>query len=311
MHIAIFPRLTATAALLLFCCSVSLAEETTQARSGQDKVRVAAVQVCGYDKTDPPRADYDPTDVLLPYIERAAKDGADLVVFPEYILGFIDIPGPETKKLAATAKEHNLYVIVGGWEKRGEEFANAALIFDRQGRIAGRYYKTHAAVDKWEGDPPWSKPPQGKNRDWLLANDPEWIMQRGEALPVFDFDFGKVGILTCYDGRFPESFRVLSLKGAEIIVWINGRTSSVEDFLVKSVMFHSHVAMVCTNQAYGSGTMIGNPPVEITAQCPDRQEAYIVADIDLANVRKLRHYSRNFQQRRPDLYGELVKPLGE
>ena len=43
-------------------------------------------------------------------------------------------------------------------------------------------------------------------------------MERGTDLPVFDFDFGRVGILTCYDGWFPESFRSLSLKGAELIV---------------------------------------------------------------------------------------------
>ena len=52
-------------------------------------------------------------------------------------------------------------------------------------------------------------------------------MQRGEDLPVFDLDFGRVGILTCYDGWFPESFRALSLKGAELIVWVNGRRASL------------------------------------------------------------------------------------
>jgi len=50
-----------------------------------------------------------------------------------------------------------------------------------------------------------------------------WVMKRGDDFPVFDLDFGRVGILTCYDGWFPETFRILSLKGAEILVWINGR----------------------------------------------------------------------------------------
>ena len=104
-------------------------------------------------------------------------------------------------------------------------------------------------------------------------------------LPVFDFDFGKVGIMTCYDGWFPEPARILSLRGAELIVWINGRGGSVEDFIMKSTMFQSHVAMIAANQAYGSGTMIGDWPTRIIARCPDKTEAYITGMIDLARIR--------------------------
>jgi N-carbamoylputrescine amidase len=137
-------------------------------------------------------------------------------------------------------------------------------------------------------------------------------MEKGKDLPVFDLDFGKVGILTCYDGWFPEPARVLSLKGAELIFWINGRGGSVEDFIVKSTIFRSHVAMITTNQAYGGGTMIGDCgkwPGRILRRCPEKKEAYITAKIDLKGVRRIRATSRNFRQRRPDLYGELVKPL--
>ena len=270
-------------------------------------VKVAAVQICGYDKTDLPKEGYDPTKTMISYIEKASEDGAQLIVFPEYVLGRIQVPGPETRRIAAAAAAARIYVIVGCWEVyHNGTFANTALIFDRTGAIAGKYHKTHAAVDQYEGDPPWSRSPSGKDTDWFIRNDPEWIMQKGDDLPVFEFDFGKVGVLTCYDGWFPESFRVLSLKGAEILVWINGRQGAVEDFIVKSVMFQSHVAMVCTNQAYGGGTMIANWPTQIVARCPDRQEAYITGTIDLGRVRKARKFSRNFQQRRPDLYGELI-----
>lgn len=278
----------------------------------RNQVKIAAVQIQGYDKGDARREGYDAADALLPYIERAGKDKAQLVVFPEYVLGRIPVPGPTTSKIAAVASAQQIYVIVGCWELlEGQSFANTALIFDRQGRIAGKYHKTHAAVDHFEGTPPWSKPPSNKDRDWFLSNDPEWIMNRGQELPVFQFDFGRVGILTCYDGWFPEPFRVLSLKGAELIVWINGRRGSVEDFIVKTAMFQSHVAVVTTNQSYGSGTMIGEPPARIQARCPDREESYIVGTVNLEKVRKIRANSRNFQQRRPDLYGDLVKPLPE
>jgi len=274
-----------------------------------DTVKVAAVQILGYDKGDVVKPGYDPSEAFVPYIERAGRDGAQLVVFPEYVLGRIAVPGAATERIAKAAAENRIYVIVGCWEVYADgSFANAALLFDRAGKIAGKYYKTHAAVDKFEGDPPWSRPPSGKDTDWFVRNDPEWIMKKGEDLPVFELDFGTVGILTCYDGWFPETFRVLSLKGAEILVWINGRGGSVEDFIVRTAMFQSHVAVIATNQAYGSGTMIGDWPARILAHCPEKKEDYITATINLQGLRRARKYSRNFQQRRPELYDAIVQP---
>ncbi len=275
------------------------------------RVKVAAVQMLGYDKTDLPRPGFDPSEDVIPYIERAAGDGAQLVVFPEYLLGRISVPGPQTERIAGAAAAGNIYVVVGCWEVSEDgSFANTALLFDRSGEIAGKYRKVHAAVDHFEGEPPWSMPPQGKDDEWFLTNDPEWAMQRGQGFPVFETDFGRIGILTCYDGWFPESFRILSLKGAEVLVWINGRQGAVEDFIVKSAMFQDEVAMVATNQAYGSGTMIGQWPAEILAARTEPGEGYITGTIDLGRVRQARLNSRNLRQRRPEVYGEIVRPIG-
>lgn len=309
------PSLIITVVFLLCSQSDWAAENatkhTTRIKLNRDLVKIAAVQISGYDKGDVWRDGYDVADNLIPYIERAGTDEAQLVVFPEYVLGRIEVPSSTTRKISKAAAAQGIYVIVGCWEVYPDEtYANTALIFNRTGDIIGKYRKTHAAVDKFEGTPAWSRPPSGKSTEWFVKNDPEWIMKRGEDLPVFEFDFGKVGILTCYDGWFPEPFRVLSLKGAELIVWINGRGGSVEDFIMKTAMFQSHVAMVSANQAYGSGTMIGAPS-RILARCPDKTESYISAMINLKNVRKIRSASRNFQQRRPDLYGEVMKPIGE
>ena len=273
-------------------------------------VKVAAVQILGYDKTDLPRPGFDPSEAVVRYVEKAAGDGAQLVVFPEYLLGRITVPGPQTERIAKAAAAGKIYVVVGCWEvSQDGSFANTALLFDRSGKIAGKYHKVHAAVDHFEGQPPWSRPPQGKDDEWFSTHDPEWKMQRGEDFPVFDLDFGRIGILTCYDGWFPESARILSLRGAEMLVWVNGRRGTVEDFLVKSAMFQDEVAMVATNQAYGSGTMIGQWPSQILAACTEPKEGYITATIDLGRVRKARLNSRNLQQRRPDVYREIVKPI--
>ncbi len=274
------------------------------------QVKVAAVQMLGYDKTDVPRAGFDPSVAVVGCVERAAQEGAQLVVFPEYLLGRISVPGPQTERISQAAAAGRIYVIAACWEVYEDaSFANTALLFDRAGKIVGKYHKTHAAVDRFEGEPPWSQPPKGKDADWFIRNDPEWAMNRGDDLPVFDLDFGRIGILTCYDGWFPETFRVLSLRGAEMLVWINGRRGTVEDFIVKSAMFQDEVAMIATNQAYGAGTMIGQWPARILASCPEPKENYITATIDLEQVRQARKNSRNLRQRRPELYGEIVKPV--
>ena len=290
-----------------------LAAQEKNAVAGSGSVKVAAVQIRGYDKMDLPREGFDPLEKLLPYIHRASKDGEQLIVFPEYVLGRIKVPGPVTERLSTAAKAGSIYIIVGCWEIYDDNtFANTALIFDRMGKIAGKYHKTHAAVDHYEGNPPWAKPPGDRDRNWFIKNDPEWIMEKGSDLPVFELDFGKIGVLTCYDGWFPEPARVLSLRGAELIVWINGRPGAVEDFIVKSTIFRNHVAMITTNQAYGGGTMIADSaqwPARIIEHCPYGKESYITATINLKDVRRMRSNSRNFMQRRPDLYGEIVMPL--
>ncbi len=272
-----------------------------------DQVKVAAVQLSGYDKTVTPGLELDVCGKVIPYIERASKDSARLVVFPEYCLGRIKVPGKETEALARAAARNNIYVIIGGWEVFEDgSFSNAIFLFGKDGELMGKYYKTHAAIDKYEGQPAYSKPPSGKDEQWFLENDPEWIMKRGNKFPVFDLDFAKIGILTCYDGWFPEPFRILSLKGAEILVWANSRFGAVEDYIVKTAIWHNTVSMICTNQAYGSGTMIADWPGIIKASSAETGEHYMKATLDLKRLRNARAYNRNSQQRRPDIYQEIL-----
>ena len=67
--------------------------------------------------------------------------------------------------------------------------------------------------------------------------------------------------------------------------------------------------MISANQAYGGGTMIGQYPAQILATCPARKEGYVTAVLNLQRVRDARQHSRNLQQRRPELYGEIVYPV--
>jgi predicted amidohydrolase len=296
----------------LLCFSGYLNLKGQEIRQEPDQVKVAAIQISGYDKTLTRGLEIDVPGKVIPYIQKAATDGAQLVVFPEYILGRIQVPGKETEALSKAAAEYGIYVIIGGWEVfEDESFSNAILLFGRDGEIWGTYYKTHAAVDKYEGTPAYSRPPSGKDIQWFLENDPEWIMKRGNEFPVFELDFATIGILTCYDGWFPEPFRILSLKGAEILIWANSRFGSVEDHIVKTAMWHNTVSMICTNQAYGSGTQIADWPDQLKASCPQTGEQYITATLDLKRLRAARSINRNAQQRRPDIYQEILMEIPE
>lgn len=137
-------------------------------------------------------------------LDEAAKDNPDIVCLPECVteIGIpIDkrdelkekIPGPVANRMSQKAREHGMYIVAPIFEDDGESggFFITGVIFDRQGKIAGKYRKVH------EYPPPIEK----------------------EYYPVFNLEFGKVGIMICRDNHYPEVARILTLKGAEIIFY--------------------------------------------------------------------------------------------
>ncbi|MCA9440714.1 MAG: carbon-nitrogen hydrolase family protein, partial [Candidatus Omnitrophica bacterium] len=258
-----------------------------------NRVRVAAVQMTGtwnWHAGGPPAV--DPADKVVEYIDQAGEDGAELIVFPELLLGYFKVPNPTTDKISEAAKRNQIYVIAGCFEIVDEEgtYHNSTLIFDREGEIIGRHFKVHQAV----GNPPYFWPPK--------PYDAEWKMKPGDRFEAFDLDFGRVGIVTCYDGYFPESFRSSALNGSEIICWVNARGGSIEDFIVKSAMYQNQVCLIATNKAVGSGTMIGQWPTKILESIDDPEEGYIVADLHLAAMRHSRKNSTNYHSLHPEAY---------
>lgn len=296
MNLYLFPLF-----LLLGAAAASSAAQglkpLTKEQLDATSVRVAAVQINGNwiwrGNDDAPQ---ETVDQVVEYIARASQDGAELVVFPELLLGKFVVPNKSTERIAEAAASYDINVIAGCFEitKPDGSYGNSALVFNRQGEIAGRFFKAHPAV----GEAPYAYP--GK------MDDPEWVMDPGTDFPVFDLDFGRIGILTCYDGYFPEPFRILSLKGAEILIWINARGGSIEEHVVKTAMMHNYVHMVCTNKAVGAGTMIAEWPRNIKAISTEAKEDYICDTLDLLRLRHARKHAREFYQRRPEIYTEIL-----
>jgi predicted amidohydrolase len=178
---------------------VSLAET---APPPERKVRLAAVHF----RPQGGKTPMDNCRMFEPLIADAARRRADLVVLPEtltyYGLGksFDEVaeslPGPSTDYFGELAKKHNLYIVAGLVERDRHLIYNVAVMLGPDGKIVGKYRKVAL--------------PRGEIEAGLTP---------GAEYPVFDTRFGRVGMMVCYDGFFPEVARRLSDNGAEVIAW--------------------------------------------------------------------------------------------
>ncbi len=286
---------------LLIILLVSGLAGVADAEPGAAKVRIAAVQM-----TVGPEGDV--VAAMRPQVERAAKEGNDLVVFPEYNLGNFKVPDAKTDAVCALAREHNINLIAGGWEFLGDHpvgwpptpntYANSALIIGRDGKIAGKHHKMYAAVGF--GSPYfWPAFPGELGENTMVP---------GNGSEVIALDIGKIAVLTCYDGYFFESFTSPSLRGAEILVWINGRGGAVEEHIVRTASFMTCTHVVATNQGVGAGTQICAYPGSTQAITHEAGDAYISAELDMAFLRLQRRNNRMLHQRRPELSAPLAQP---
>jgi len=156
-----------------------------------------------------PREGKKPSDKPAQFaklIAQAAQKKADLVVLPESItvygtgLSYAEsaepIPGPSTKYFGQLAKKYDLYIVVGLYERAEHLVYNVAVLIGPDGNIVGKYRKVTL--------------PRGEIEKGVTP---------GHEYPVFETRFGKVGMMICYDGFFPEVARELSKNGAEVIAW--------------------------------------------------------------------------------------------
>lgn len=137
-------------------------------------------------------------------IEKAGRENPDLICLTEVITSMgtgrsayetaEPIPGPTTYLLGEKARQLRSYVVASIHERAAEGVYNTAVVIDRQGNVMGKYRKTHIPTAEAEGG--------------VLS---------GETYPVFDLDFGRLGVLICWDCFFPEPARILALKGAQLI----------------------------------------------------------------------------------------------
>lgn len=139
-------------------------------------------------------------DAVCQKLEKAGEK-PDLLVFPEAeipcggkLAGAQPIPGAATEQAGVWAKKLKTNMVIGLLEVKDGRYYNSAAVIDRTGKVAGVYRKTHLSINEYESGLRW-----------------------GSEMPVFDLDFGKVGVLLGGDILYPEASRLLRLRGAEVI----------------------------------------------------------------------------------------------
>ena len=150
---------------------------------------------------------------VMRLLDLALRQQPDLVCLPETfttpsvpIVNSIEelaetVPGPTTDIVARKAREHRCYIICPIVTRRDGAAWNSAVIVDRSGGILGRYDKVHPVTSTF---------------DYTAFES--GITPAGDY-PVFDLDFGRVGIQICFDTGFPEGWAELARKGARMVFW--------------------------------------------------------------------------------------------
>ena len=246
-------------------------------------------------------------------LREAARNGSQLVVLPEmfncpyenkyFPLYAEEYPGETTSMLSRVAKELGIYIVGGSIPERdGDVLYNTTFIFDKKGGLIGKHRKMHLFDIDVEGGIRF------KESDSLGY---------GKEVTVVDTEYCPIGVAICYDMRFPELMRLMTLEGAEVIIvpaafnmttgpahWeLTARTRALDN-QVYFVAASPARDMEASYHAYGHSCII-DPWGKAISQA-DEKERIIYGEVDLGMVKKIRKELPLLQHRRTDIY-ELKK----
>ena len=279
-----------------------------------DRLRVAAIQMSsGGDKAAN-------VDVALELIDRAAARGARLVALPEVwtFLGEDDgaraaaetIPGPTIDRLADRARRHRIYIHGGSIIEQtpgDPRLSNTTVVLDPDGDIIARYRKIHLFDVILDG---------------VATYRESALVSPGDEIVTVAIDGAQVGLAICYDLRFPELFRLLALRGAEVIVLPAAFTMTTGkdhwEVLIRARAIENGVFMIAPAQfgqylpgkwCYGR-SLIVDPWGTVIATAADG-ETVLAAELDLGRVQQVRRQVPSLANRQPDAYQWPVADRGQ
>jgi deaminated glutathione amidase len=270
-------------------------------------VRAGAVQL---NSTDDTERNLQTADRL---VREAAAAGAELVVLPEkwtalgggevLAAGAQALDGPAMTWAASIAAELGIDLVAGSFSERvqgAEKLSNTSVHFGRDGSRRAIYRKVHMFDVEVDGV-----------RYAESAHE-----QPGEEIVVSSVADGSIGLgmSICYDIRFPELYRELAVRGAEIVAvpaaFTLPTTRDHWEVLVRARAIENQCFVVAANQIgehpggkrSGGRSMIVDPWGLVLATAPDSETA-IVAELDLEALRDIRRRMPSLANRQPEVYG--------
>ncbi|HEU5269789.1 MAG TPA: carbon-nitrogen hydrolase family protein [Jatrophihabitans sp.] len=218
-----------------------------------------------------------------------AATGAELVVLPESVTtGFTpgvateqlwdlvsELPGPVLEPFGALAAELGVHLVLGTYERGPERgiVYNAAVVLGPSGDLLGVYRKTH---------------PFGTER----ADRGGWVTP-GEDTLVVDTGLGRIGVIICFDGDYPELSRITAIEGAEVICRPSAllRSADLWELTNRARAYDNHVFMIGCNATgvdpagviYFGNSMIVTPIAEVVARAASH-ECWVSARLDPATA---------------------------
>ena len=275
-------------------------------------VKVAAVQF------DPKIGEVEANlKAILTRLDEAASSGARLIVFPECALtgyGFESkdeampyaepVPGPSTREVAAACDRLGVHVVLGLLERDGDRLFNVATLIG-PGGVVGTYRKIHL-------------PFLGIDRFVDPGDQPLAVLNAGDL---------RVGLHICYDGTFPETGRVLTLLGADVLIlptnWPIQSVTTAEHLpacrAIENVVYVMAVDRVGEERGcvFAGLSSIADPGGNILAKAGPVEDAILYAEVDPAVARRKRlirvpgkYELDRIGDRRPGFYEPIVHPNG-
>lgn len=252
-------------------------------------------------------------------VEQAAARGADLVVLPEtfstvffavdarasFDCYFETVPGPTTERLGDVARTRGCAIVAGIAERtEAGRYHNSAVVIDSRGNLVGRYRKLHL--------PLMVTPPE------RATYEASYFSPGDLGLPVFDVDGIRLGVVICYDRHFPETFRTLAMRGAEMVAvptaartWCAGWRSEIWECLLRTRAYENGIFVAAANRAgeengtaYLGDSMVVSPRggTVLARSAPDDLDTVVVAECDPGEVRAFRQEVPFRRDLRPDVY---------
>ncbi len=239
-------------------------------------------------------------NTALGYLEKLASDNVNLAVLPEMFSCSFDnehlkkhskLTHRILDRLSLFAIENQMAIAGSLPEEKHEQIFNTMVFIDRDGQIKARYRKLHL---------------------FKLTNE-HLYYSAGNETAVIDSSLGRIGLMICYDLRFPELARILSLQGVQMIIvcaqWPESRKEHWNT-LIKARAIENQLFMVCSNRTgvedtlkFPGMSMVVDPMGSVLIKGRD-DDASIFADVDLRAVKRARALIPCMADRRDDIYGK-------